>query len=242
MTTSSFPRRFALASLFLTLTLATDPQRAYADSTKPKAPPRFANVNPNDDDVVAPPASRPDCYEALEAAGVRYKKANLKVHKRGKLTCGVPEAIVYLEGPTGVRYSPTPTVSCDLGLALAHFEKVMQEEAQQHLDTTISTIKHLGTYNCRKMARFDLMSEHSYANGIDLAEFSLKNRKKVSVLRHFQATAEAPTTPSAQFLRNISQRGYDEGVFSVVVTEYFDRLHKNHIHVDLARYRVDGSR
>ena len=44
------------------------------------------------------------------------------------------------------------------------------------------------------------------------------------------------------FLRGLANRLYDEGVFSVVVTPYFDNLHRNHIHVDLARYRVDGSR
>jgi len=28
----------------------------------------------------------------------------------------------------------------------------------------------------------------------------------------------------------------------VVLTPFFDRLHRDHLHLDLARYRVDGTR
>jgi hypothetical protein len=31
-------------------------------------------------------------------------------------------------------------------------------------------------------------------------------------------------------------------VFSVVLTPYWDALHRDHFHLDLARYRVDGTR
>ena len=53
---------------------------------------------------------------------------------------------------------------------------------------------------------------------------------------------ESPTDGKTIFLRSLANRLYDEDVFSVVVSPYFDHLHRNHIHGDLARYRVDGSR
>ena len=58
----------------------------------------------------------------------------------------------------------------------------------------------------------------------------------------FKPELETAEDPKTEFLRTLANRLYDEEVFSVVVTPYFDNLHYNHIHVDLARYRVDGSR
>jgi hypothetical protein len=62
------------------------------------------------------------------------------------------------------------------------------------------------------------------------------------VLKDFQKTETEPTNPNALFLRTISHRAYDEDLFSNVLTEYFDKLHKNHFHLDMSRYRTDGSR
>jgi hypothetical protein len=45
-----------------------------------------------------------------------------------------------------------------------------------------------------------------------------------------------------RFLRSVATRLYDEGVFSVVITPFFDALHRDHFHLDQARYRNDGSR
>jgi hypothetical protein len=99
-----------------------------------------------------------------------------------------------------------------------------------------------GTYSCRKMARFALVSEHSYANAIDIRSFRLADGRVVSVARHFGRPGAEPQTPEARFLHELAHRLYDDGVFSVVLTEYFDRLHRDHFHLDLARYRVDGTR
>jgi hypothetical protein len=61
------------------------------------------------------------------------------------------------------------------------------------------------------------------------------------VLRDFQPDQDDPPA-AGRFLRRLANRLYDDRLFSVVVTPYFDRAHRNHIHIDLARYRVDGSR
>jgi hypothetical protein len=86
------------------------------------------------------------------------------------------------------------------------------------------------------------VSEHSYANAIDIESFTLKNGRKFSVLQSFGKLEHEPRRSEARFLEQLGQRLYDDGVFSVVITPHFDALHKNHFHLDLARYRVDGSR
>jgi hypothetical protein len=64
----------------------------------------------------------------------------------------------------------------------------------------------------------------------------------VDVLKDFHPAEAEPPDARGVFLRGLANRLFDEDVFSVVVTPFFDAAHRNHIHVDLARYRVDGSR
>ena len=103
-------------------------------------------------------------------------------------------------------------------------------------------ITQLGTYACREMAAYrGWVSEHAYANAIDVESFVLESGKRVSVLSSFERGDETRTRAGA-FLRAVSHRAYDEAIFSNVLTPYFDERHRNHFHLDLARYRNDGAR
>jgi hypothetical protein len=92
------------------------------------------------------------------------------------------------------------------------------------------------------MARFDLVSEHSYGNAMDVYSFTLENGRSVSVLKDYGALDRLPSTAEARFLRSLASAAYDRNVFSVALSPYWDALHKNHLHFDMARYRVDGTR
>jgi hypothetical protein len=212
--------------------------------TGPAPASALADVDPENDALIAPPDPIPDCDARLRELGVVFRRAELPVKEaRGKLpTCGVEQAIVYERGPAGVRYNTSPVVSCGMALGLARLESVLNEEAQRYFGQKVSRIEQGGTYNCRRMARFALASEHSYANAIDLRSFTLQNGRKVTVLRGFGKTDAPPKRPESFFLRAVANRLYDEATFSVVITPFFDSLHRDHIHLDQARYRVDGSR
>jgi hypothetical protein len=204
----------------------------------------LADLNPRNDDVVAPPEPIEGCEDKLRALGVTFTHADLPV-KEGNAkrpTCGAPQAVVYERGPAKIRYNSAPVLSCGMALGLARFEQVLNEEAKRHLGQEVARIEQGGTYNCRKMARFKLVSEHSYANAIDIRSVTLKNGRNLSVLKTFGKTDAEPKRPEARFWRAVTHRMYDEGTFSVVITPFFDGLHKDHLHLDQARYRVDGSR
>jgi hypothetical protein len=206
--------------------------------------PVLADLDPSNDDVVAPPDEIADCAARLREAGVDFAPAELPV-KPGNAkrpTCGAPQAVVYRRGPARLRYNSAPIVSCNMALGLARFERVVSEEAERYLGQGVARVEQGGTYNCRKMARFDLVSEHSYANAIDIRSVTLKNGRKLTVLGSFGRIDVEPNRPEALFWRSVAHRLYDEGAFSVVITPFFDRLHQDHIHLDQARYRVDGSR
>jgi hypothetical protein len=210
-----------------------------------RRPGAFANLDPSDDLVVGPPDAIPDCEAQLARAGVTFRAASLPVHfDRGeKLTCGAPQVVAYVRGPRHIAYDPQPLVTCGMALALASYERILQEEAERVLGAPIVRVQQLGTYSCRGIARFKgVISEHSFANAIDLAKFTLKNGKVVTVLGDFDRGEGAPAHPAGEFLRAISERGQDEDIFSNVLTPFWDAAHKNHFHFDLGRYRVDGVR
>jgi hypothetical protein len=204
-----------------------------------------ADLDPDNDDVVAPPEPIPDCGNRLAAAGVRYRLSTvpLRQKRNGTHTCGTEQAVVYLGKKDGVRYSSPPLVTCDLALALAEFEVVLEQEARKAFGVGVRRISHGGTYSCRKMTRFSTMvSEHSYANAIDIRGFVLSDGRRVRVAADFGALQPEPTAPKPRFLRSLARRLYDERIFSVVLTPYWDALHRDHFHFDMARYRVDGTR
>jgi hypothetical protein len=229
----------ALALMCADDTLAAQPLPATAGQ-----PAVLADLDPDNDAVVAPPAVIVDCEARLRQLGVVFSATELPVKQaRGKLpTCGTEQAIVYKRGPEGIRYNSAPIVSCGMALGMARLETVLNEEAQRHLGQKVARIEQGGTYNCRKMARFALVSEHSYANAIDIRSVTLKNGRKLTILQSFGKLDAPPKRPESLFLRAVANRLYDEGVFSVVITPFFDALHRDHIHLDQARYRIDGSR
>lgn len=196
-----------------------------------------------DDPAIGPPDVIADCEQQLTALHAEFRVAQLPLrHTRAGRVCGAPQVVVYRGVAGGARYSPAPVVSCGLAIALARFDTLVQDAAQREFGQRVVRIGHIGTYNCRDMARFDLVSEHSFANAIDLASFVLANGRKLTVERDFGRPAHPPTAPASRFLRTLANRAFDEHVFSCVITEFFDPLHHNHIHVDMARYRVDGTR
>jgi hypothetical protein len=208
------------------------------------AAPVLADLDPANDNVVAPPVPIEDCAGKLRAAGVEFTLAELPVKPADAThpVCGVEQAVVYRRGPTKIRYNSPPLLSCGMALGLARFEQALNEEGARYLGQRIQRIEQAGTYNCRKMARFALVSEHSYANAIDIKSVTLESGRKLTVLRTFGKLDAEPQRPEARFWRALTRRLYDEGAFSVVITPFFDGLHKDHIHLDQARYRVDGSR
>lgn len=215
---------------------------AAAPGPLPASPPGpgLANLAPGDDRVVGPPGPLPECLARLASAGVRTRPSTLPVHREGKSTCGAPEVVTYLAGPTGVKWSSPPLVTCTVALGLARLEVIVAEEAARHLGSAPKRIEHLGTYSCRKMVRFDLASEHSFANAIDVRGVVLADGRKVTVEADWGPVGGEPRTAGGRFLRAVARRAYDENVFSVVLGPPWDALHRDHLHLDQARYRVDG--
>jgi hypothetical protein len=186
-----------------------------------------------------PPAQ---CQETLRAAGVKLVPWPLRpTTMPNGVVCEAPEGITVSRGPA-LRYQPAARVNCAFAHRLVRFETIVQEEARAVLRSPVRAIVQLGTYNCRRMAAYpDLVSEHSFANAIDVQTFLLANGRRVDV-EHDWVRADKPAPrPASQFLRRLTRRLYDEQIFSVVLTPSYDSHHKNHLHLDGAAYSVDGT-
>jgi hypothetical protein len=189
------------------------------------------------------PTAPEGCRDDLKTGGVRFTPWPLRPSRMASgVVCEAPEGVAIRRGGAGLRFQPLARVNCAFALRLGRFEAVMQEEARSVFKSPVASIVHLGTYNCRKMAAYpDFVSEHSFANAIDIATFVLKNGSRVEVERDWVRAEQPAKTPAAQFLRRLTRRLYDEHVFSVVLTPSFDSHHKNHLHLDGAAYTVDGT-
>ena len=219
------------------------------ESPLPKPPPRspfaFANIDPADDLVIGPPDVRATCDDDLKAAGITFKPAALPVvtPKKSKITCGAPQVVLYRGSPAKIAYQPSVMTTCTMALALARFETILQDEAMTAFGKRVVKIHHIGTYACREMAAYPgWVSEHSYANAIDLTDFVLEDGRTIDVLKYFKPQAADATKKEGSFLRVIAQRAFEEETFSSVLTPFFDKLHANHFHLDMARFRSDGTR
>jgi hypothetical protein len=208
----------------------------------PRSPFAYANIDPDDDWTVGPPDIRATCDAELAAAGISSKTASLPVHPVKKIQCGAPQVVIYKGSPAKISYSPSVMTTCTMALALARFETIIQDEAKKIFGKRVVKIEHVGTYACREMANYKgWVSEHSYANAIDLTEFVLEDGRTISVLKHFKPQDTVASTKEGQFLRAIASRAFKEETFSTVLTPYFDKLHANHFHLDQARFRSDGT-
>jgi len=102
-------------------------------------------------------------------------------------------------------------LSCPMALKLGEFLN----------EINAKSISHLGTYNCRKIAGFNILSEHSYGMAIDISEIdnaSLssdwgKKTKKGEILKGAHVAAC--------------------NYFSNVLTPDSNHAHNNHFHFDM---------
>ena len=219
-----------------------DVEAAPAPAPEPAVEPGFDVTGISEYNL--PPAPLPGCEAELTRAGVEFKSSLLKMHWNGskEFLCGARQVVVYRRSPIRVRWSSSPRVTCGVARALVRFEAIVQEEAERLFGRKVASIEQMGTYNCRQIAAYaGWVSQHSFANAIDVKRFKLKGGREISVQKHYGRGPDVPSHKEGQFLRAVARRIVAEKVFNVVLTPHFDRAHHNHFHLDLAPYVVDGT-
>ena len=135
-----------------------------------------------------------------------------------------------------VTLEPPALVRCPMVHALEYWtERVVEPAARRHLRAHVVGIKVAGSYSCRPMNSVNgaLLSEHGHANAVDVAGFVLADGRIVTV-----GGGWSGSWPERAFLQAV-HRGSCR-VFTTVLGPGYDRLHHDHLHLDLARHRDDG--
>lgn len=113
----------------------------------------------------------------------------------------------------------------------------VQPAAQRRFGMPVTEILTMGTYACRTRnnAHGAKMSEHAYANAFDVAGFRLADGRTIRVKSDWRGGDPA----TQAFLREalISACQY----FTTVLGPGANRLHEDHIHIDLARHNAAGT-
>jgi len=150
--------------------------------------------------------------------------------------CGSP-APVEVSAVAGVKISPPATLNCQFVTLLnTWIQNDLQKAARDAFKQPVVSMKNVASYTCRKR-RGDIsgrMSEHSYANALDIAEFKLENGTVVSVGKDWGGfLATAGISSSSRFLKMSHSTACKR--FATVLGPDHNAAHKDHFHLDFGR-------
>jgi hypothetical protein len=207
-----------------------------ATSEMPVPPPRPADLT-EAAPAAAPPkpevvAEESACQERLVKLGVRFEPLPAIVNGQ----CGAAHPLRVSHLADGLEISPPATLVCAVAEALSRWTKeVVMTEAGRHLEAQPARIAIGTSYECRNRNRQESgkLSEHAFANAVDVSGFEFKGRKAVQIGDH---PAE---TPEALFQAAIRTQAC--AYFTTVLGPGSDPAHATHLHLDL-RSRNRGFR
>lgn len=177
-------------------------------------------------------AANPDvCRQVLAKGGVTF--SNLPDRQEG--FCAIRSGLVISSGLPTLKPAPA-VMSCQEALAYSLWmRQVVQPAAKELLGGEVTGIDHYGTYVCRRIYGSqndaDRVSQHAYANALDVGVFRLKDGRTVSVEKDWKGAG-----PEAAFLHRVRDQGC--GIFRVVLSPDYNAAHYNHLHLDMGEYTL----
>ncbi|MDV2983913.1 UNVERIFIED_CONTAM: extensin family protein [Methylobacteriaceae bacterium AG10] len=195
----------------------------------PERPPELSG-----EAALALKVSAPDdtaCLRRLERLGARFEA----LPPLGNGQCSAPRPLSVTALADGVALEPPATLNCRAAEALARWTTEVQVAAREQLGDSLKSLALGGTYVCRGQNHDTdaKLSEHSFANAIDVMSYGFEKRASLKV------TAAPGGTPEAAFLASV--RAGACGFFRTVLGPGSDAAHANHLHLDL-RERNAGHR
>jgi hypothetical protein len=182
------------------------------------------------------PGSVGDCYRELADLGVEFEPTVIEDQSPDgypDLVCHVEDPVVIhppIRGVDLVYYDGTPTpnvrAACNMALALA-------KTADDVSAVGVTTILHIGTYNCRPIAGTNRISRHGHGDAIDIYGFVFGDGRRYTLIDHWEHDTMMPSTPEGAFLYETAYRWHDAMVWNIILTPNYNTAHDNHFHVDL---------
>jgi hypothetical protein len=122
-------------------------------------------------------------------------------------------------------------MTCGLGYAFTVWvQSDLQVPAMGEFGSPVVKVETMGTYNCRNIngAASGSLSEHAFANAVDVAAFVLQDGRRISVLGGWNGDAR-----EARFLRSVRASACRR--FNTVLSPDYNAAHRDHMHFDMGR-------
>ena len=209
--------------ILATLLLASCIPRAAEPPRGPQSPDR----------TEAPARAEPDeralrqCRAELATEQVGFRPLEDRRFERG---CSALGAVQLLD--IGTPVTNLGAMTCPLARQFGRWvREAVQPAASQWLGTRVRRIETFGTYSCRSVnsqpgAR---ISEHGFANAVDVAAFVLADGRRVAVEQGWRGEDDRVR----RFLRAVHEAGCRR--FAIGLGPDSDAYHDNHLHFDMGR-------
>ncbi len=195
--------------------------------------------------VVPPPVSFWEPKEIKDAQlvcqvlmkGIDASVTPIKPIRRGACGTAAPlkvRAVGEHQGQYSLKVNPPATLNCQITARFAKWaNKKLQPLAMKHLQSPVAMVHNVASYSCRHRYndKSKKLSEHALANALDIAGFTLKDGRTVSVLKHWDEEGDL-----GAFLKAVHAAACED--FVVVLGPEANEAHKNHFHFDVGRYKV----
>lgn len=186
------------------------------------------------------------CLQDLQSNGVNYSTWNVGTRYAGgrrcnqstatgsaSRACPIQDAISVNTPINGISYRYVDSssnrssvkASCRLGEALRKMGDILKRY-------NIVQVIDIGTYCCR-LTSGGGMSNHSYADAIDVYGFVDSSGERYILEDHWEHNTTTPTTRKGRVLYEIAQALYNSGAFNLVLTPNYNSEHDNHFHLDM---------
>jgi hypothetical protein len=163
------------------------------------------------------------CRDALASAGVRFKQ----IPAQHSGACGYNEAVVVQASVSTWKAPDAMPMTCDLAAKMHLWERhIVEPAAEKFFGSPVVEIRAFGSFQCRKVAGYNRLSEHAYAKAADISGFVLADGREITVLGDFRDKGA-----KGDFLREIHDRACD--VFDVTLGPNYNEEHANHFHLDV---------
>ncbi len=179
---------------------------------------------PAQTDRVMDSAALRQCLARLDLGVARYRLLPDRDFGNG---CSAKSAVQLRD--IGTPITNLGAMTCPLASSFAQWvQSDLQIPAMGEFGSPVVRVETFGTYACRNVnnASAGRLSEHAFANAVDVSAFVLKDGRRIAVLGGWRGDAA-----TGRFLRAVRDAACRR--FRTVLSPDYNRLHENHLHLDM---------
>jgi len=172
------------------------------------------------------------CLAGLKSKSVRFAGLPNKSFDGG---CRMIDTIKLMD--FGTPTTNLGAMTCPLASSFTDWARYGVAPAAKHyLGSEVVKIETMGTFNCRAVngSRSGKLSEHAFANAVDVSAFALRDGRRISVLNGWRGSSAEQA-----FLRRLHQSACKR--FGTVLGPEYNAAHANHFHFDMAKSTSNGT-